>query len=210
MKTIKRMIALDMIKSGRISASEDGVIYCHLHGKTSTKKTPITNGYYRFNTSWNGTKHNFLAHQIVWLQFNPESIMDGQTINHKDGNKLNNAISNLELITYRENYLHASDIGLVDLHKNAGDNCGTSKLTWSQALMIKSLKDVCSQRHLAKKYGVFQGTISSILRDQTFKLKFCPDDLKHDEIYSFAKYKIEHCDMFNARSKKARTLPFCL
>lgn len=199
-----------MIASGRLRALENGTILCENHGKESIKKTPITNGYYRFNTSWLGKKYNFLAHQIVWLQFNPNSKMEKMTINHKDGNKLNNILSNLELVTYAENTRHSVEFGFTNLHKNAGSYCGTSKLNWEQALMIKALKDTVSQRHLSKKYGVYQGNISAIQRDDVFKLKFCPEYLKADEIYMFAKYKVEHCQMFNARSKQARTLPFFL
>ncbi|MGL6101474.1 MAG: HNH endonuclease signature motif containing protein [Fusobacteriaceae bacterium] len=44
-------------------------------------------------------------HRVVWEFFNGE-IKNGLYINHKDGNKLNNDLSNLELSTPKENTKH--------------------------------------------------------------------------------------------------------
>jgi hypothetical protein len=54
----------------------------------------------------NGRLKNFAVHCLVAKTFipNPENK---RTINHKDGNKLNNHVSNLEWATYSENHLHA-------------------------------------------------------------------------------------------------------
>lgn len=50
-----------------------------------------------------GTKY---VHRLVATAFLGE-IPQGMTINHKDGDKSNNRIENLEIVTYRENHLHA-------------------------------------------------------------------------------------------------------
>lgn len=70
-----------------------------------------TNGYYNVNL-WKdnkGTTHSL--HRLVCEAFldNPENK---PTVNHIDGNKLNNEISNLEWSTYSENIIHAFDNGL--------------------------------------------------------------------------------------------------
>lgn len=56
-------------------------------------------------------KHTLLLHRVVWEVFKG-SIPRGMEINHKDGNKNNPSLSNLELVTRRENCIHAFEMGL--------------------------------------------------------------------------------------------------
>lgn len=53
-----------------------------------------------------------LVHRLVAMAFIPE--IQGKTqVNHKDGNKLNNHVDNLEWVDASENQLHAWSIGLI-------------------------------------------------------------------------------------------------
>ena len=67
-------------------------------------------------------QHTKNVHKIVAETFipNPEKKL---TVNHKDGNKSNNHISNLEWNTLSENIKHAYKNGL----KRRPDNCGSPK-----------------------------------------------------------------------------------
>lgn len=55
----------------------------------------------------------YLAHRIIWVMFNNTEIPEGMVINHKDCNPSNNAIENLECVSFAENNrskaVHISD-----------------------------------------------------------------------------------------------------
>jgi hypothetical protein len=59
-----------------------------------------------------GKKHTKFVHRLVAQTFIPNSN-NLPIVNHKDGNKLNNHVDNLEWVTSAENKKHAMDNGLV-------------------------------------------------------------------------------------------------
>lgn len=59
-----------------------------------------------------GKPDSYLLHRIVGQTFLP-NLDNKPTINHKDGNKRNNYIENLEWATYQENNQHAYRTGLA-------------------------------------------------------------------------------------------------
>ncbi len=83
--------------------------------KTKAGKLMLTNGlrggYKSFNIRTKDLTKTFKVHQIVAKTFipNPESKT---CVNHKDGNKLNNHVNNLEWMSVKENNKHAYEIGL--------------------------------------------------------------------------------------------------
>lgn len=77
------------------------------------KKTEITNnGYERVNLFKNGKCKHFSVHRLVASAFipNPENY---EMVNHIDGNKLNNCVSNLEWCDASYNTRHAYENNLI-------------------------------------------------------------------------------------------------
>ena len=58
-------------------------------------------GYCKVQLSRDGIKKTFYVHRLVWDTFN--GLNEGMTINHKDGNRSNNCIDNLEEVSHKQN-----------------------------------------------------------------------------------------------------------
>ena len=66
----------------------------------------------------NGKRKGLAVHTAIARTFLSEQYKDGLQVNHKDGNKLNNNINNLEWITGSENMRHSVDV----LNNHINDN----------------------------------------------------------------------------------------
>ncbi|MBO7526481.1 MAG: HNH endonuclease [Clostridia bacterium] len=77
-----------------------------------------TNGYYTTSLCKNYKVTMIYLHRIIAETFipNPNNL---PCINHKDGNKTNNDLSNLEWCTYSDNNRHAYETGLKNCKKVA-------------------------------------------------------------------------------------------
>lgn len=64
-----------------------------------------------------GKPKDFLVARLVALTFLGEP-QQGFTVNHKDGNRMNNAIENLEWLSIEDNVRHAFETGLVNTQKS--------------------------------------------------------------------------------------------
>ena len=85
--------------SGRIMIKKEAIIIAH-----------INKGYYRIKLYKDNKYKNYYVHQLVAITFLNHNI-DGlnNVINHKDNNKLNNYIDNLEICDMRYNNIYSID-----------------------------------------------------------------------------------------------------
>lgn len=60
----------------------------------------------------NGKVIQMLVHRLVLMTYEPNNRMSELEVNHKDGNKSNNSLSNLEWVTHQENIEHSNKTGL--------------------------------------------------------------------------------------------------
>lgn len=99
-----------------------------------------------------GNKRFRTIHRIVAETFIPFADFKLQ-VNHKDGNKLNNSLSNLEWVTVSENIIHSYENRL---------NTNTTHLTLidlrtGKETFFRSLKD------LSRKLGIYSSTLSPLI-----------------------------------------------
>ena len=74
------------------------------------------NGYCRAHMKLRGVNKELYFHRAVAMAFikNPSSLPQ---VNHKNGNKLDNRVINLEWVTEKENMEHAVKLGLIKKRK---------------------------------------------------------------------------------------------
>ena len=100
------------------------------------------------------------VHRLVLETFKPHVNMDNLDVNHMDGNKLNNHLTNLEWLTRRDNILHAYDMGLID---NEGERSPHTTLSKVDVLEILQRLDAGElQKDIALDYSVGRACISRI------------------------------------------------
>lgn len=152
--------------------SLDGKVVTRLKTGNVIKQTRLKNGYMKVHTTIDGKVKNFLVHRLVATQYiaNP----DGKAfVNHKDGNKSNNHVDNLEWSTRNENMAHAAENGLLRPVMNE-DHPG-HKLTDEQVATIRDVYVPRSRefgtRALARLYEVNQSVISTIVNNKARRTK---------------------------------------
>ena len=92
---------------GLYAVSNYGRVKSFHDGKEKIMKSFITGkGYLNVELSKDGKGRKFKIHRLVAFMFLTDSYFDGAVVNHKDENKENNHVSNLEWCTqeYNVNY----------------------------------------------------------------------------------------------------------
>lgn len=118
-------------QSHEYTISDNGTVFNVTTGKP-LKGTSITknNRYVKIHLDKFYPLHRLVAEHFIP---NPDNLPQ---VNHKDGNRTNNAASNLEWVSARKNVLHAYATGLKS---NAGELNPTRKLTERDVRDIRKL-----------------------------------------------------------------------
>ena len=133
-------------KTGNIRSGESSDDYCHIYFQVNKKAT------------------KFQIHRLVAQTFLPNPF-NFPVVHHKDGNKKNNRVDNLEWVTYSKNNIHALESGLRRLP--SGVNHHNSCLTESDVIQIRMIarSGLCLQKEIGRMWKISQSQVSRIARN---------------------------------------------
>lgn len=113
------------------------------------RKFPRHNTYYRLiSVTENGKRKQVFEHRLVMEKHLGRKLLPNEVIHHKDGDGLNNALENLELMEQSE-------------HQNEHLMDGTS---WDVEEAAKLRADGWTLEKIATKYGVTWGAIHAAFK----------------------------------------------
>ena len=146
--------------------NEKGEIYSLLRNKILKGRS--LKGYKRVALMKDGKTIDVLVHRLIAQTFlpNPENK---PYINHIDGDKTNNSVSNLEWCTQKENVQHAIETGLKDdrgTHSSRA-SCNEEKLKEIRSLISEGKRN----EEIAKIVGVSKDVVRYIRCNRTYKEK---------------------------------------
>jgi hypothetical protein len=166
---------------GEYAINKNGDIYCYPKfrktGWTHEKimgKFKQHDGYINACLYKNGVSKFPKVHILVASTFIPNEF-NKPCVNHKDGDKSNNHVDNLEWCTYSENHKHAFKIGLKVHNANMKNSTAMvrRKLTFKQAEEIRRLRieENKSVAQLSKQFNVGAWIIKDILSNKTYTVE---------------------------------------
>lgn len=144
--------------------SNFGRVKSFRNDKPQILKPKVSLDYLQVELFKDGKGKKFQVHRLVAQAFIPNPLNKPQ-VNHLDGVKFNNHVSNLDWTTAKENTRHAVDTGLV----KQGEDRHDTKLTNQQVQYIRDNPLGLNTYELADLFGVNRRTISDIQRGYKYK-----------------------------------------
>lgn len=121
-------------------------------------------GYLQVTLCAKGKSYYKWVHRLVAFAFLTE-ITGKNYVNHKDGNKHNNTVENLEFCTTAENNAHAGKMNL----KPIGTEHTNSKFTKEDLIKIRELLNLgWTHKRISYVFKVHRTTISRFAKNETY------------------------------------------
>lgn len=132
------------------------------HGYPIILKQSWDNGGYKIVTLCKNKKRSTKTiHRLVASAFLGQSSLD---VNHKDGNKQNNNLENLEFVTKSQNVLHAINIGIFKPNTKKIAENKRKKVSQINNITGEVVATFLSAHDASKKTGFNRGNISCACR----------------------------------------------
>lgn len=150
----------------KYAATKNGSVF----GSRGKKLTPIIHhtGYVVYTVGGHGVRKQVRGHRFIWECFFGK-IPEDKMINHINGDKTDNRLENLELVTCQENVLHSWNV-LGRVCKSRGEKSSTAKLTEQQALqIIQMCKDGYCNQEIGRIYGLHPNYVSLIRHNKRWR-----------------------------------------
>jgi len=172
-------------------------------------KSSLRNGYPSLGLSKDGKSKTVNIHRIVASVFLGENDI---IINHKDGDKTNNNLENLEWVSYKDNTKHALESKLTKTHSNK-----VGQYTLKDQELIKEYSSIIEA---SKETGISDKHIGSVCRgnrkstggyvwkyiDKDFS-KINEDEVDGKEIKDFPNYIITNEGKVYSKKRKDYLVP---
>lgn len=143
---------------------EEGVIYDKHHQPI---KGTHNDGYRVISTKWNGQPINIMYHRAVYIGWRGGRVpADELQIDHIDGNRENNRIDNLRLVTDYENKQNPNT-----RMRRSGISSPHAPEIWEYVHSVLNDWDTGKYTFadLARKYGKTPKSIANIIKGKTYK-----------------------------------------
>lgn len=150
---------------GRVK-SKERIAYNYLRKERLLKPTPHNKGYLKIWLSKDGVRRCYYVHRLVAQNF-IDNYDNNLQINHIDCNKTNNTLSNLEVVTHKENMEHAAKNGLMK--PRIGVNNPLSRFSLTDIIEIEELRKTMGIVEISKIFSVNHSTISRVLNRKRYK-----------------------------------------
>ena len=132
--------------------------FSHYQTKETIKKlTKNAQGYHAVGLSKDRRNSTKLVHRLVAFAFldNPNNF---NVVHHKDNNRINNNVDNLELTTLRQNLIYA-----IEEKRHAfGERAASAVITEHQAITVIELLKIYRTNEVSLITGIKYGIVKSI------------------------------------------------
>lgn len=158
---------------GRFFSKRTNKILKQVLSKTGYMTIPTKiggrNGFYKLFRVHRIVAESFLDKPCTSIVAECENTFYGKIpVNHKDGDKTNNCVENLEWCTYSENSKHAVNSGLFTPSKGSSNGMSYFDNEDHRLLVYNNfIKSGMSMRQFAKTLGISHTVVSRLVRDFT-------------------------------------------